>query len=116
MKGPWSNEEEWIIYLCRKVFNQGWIEIAKILFTRSDNDIKNYWNSVLKQKAFTMEQSIVDASQVEIKKNLGDDSTKPLNELPSFSESATEFYEKVLLQNVRKHAQLLKNQRFSQKI
>jgi hypothetical protein len=38
-KNPWSNEEEWILFLSHKLKGNKWSEITLILEGRTDNSI-----------------------------------------------------------------------------
>ncbi|CAD8106586.1 unnamed protein product [Paramecium primaurelia] len=49
-RSPWDEDEEWILYLYHKVFRNKWSEIAKHINGRTDNSIKNHWNSGMKKK------------------------------------------------------------------
>ena len=46
----WSPEEEWILFLQNRDKNNKWADIASILEGRTDNSIKNHWNSSMKRR------------------------------------------------------------------
>jgi hypothetical protein len=53
-KIPWSEEEQWILFIQHKNNGNKWSEIAKVLEGRTDNSIKNHWNSSMRKKITEM--------------------------------------------------------------
>lgn len=46
----WTREEEWILYLLNRDQANKWADIANLLEGRTDNTIKNHWNSSMKRR------------------------------------------------------------------
>ena len=57
-KNEWSLEEELILYIQNRIHQNKWAIIAKDLEGRTDNTIKNHWNSSMKKKFFDMKKVI----------------------------------------------------------
>ena len=54
-KTSWLKEEEWILYIMHKKLGNKWSRLCEYLPGRTDNTIKNHWNSTMQKKLFIID-------------------------------------------------------------
>ena len=79
-KSPWSLEEEMLLLLIHNKKGNKWSEISKYLKGRTDNTIKNHWNSSMKKKLKFVEESL-NNKKIEIKKRYKENKNEKIEKL-----------------------------------
>lgn len=62
-KSTWLKEEEWILFLKHNEFGNKWSKLCQYLPGRTDNTIKNHWNSTMQKKILIFETELSNMLQ-----------------------------------------------------
>jgi len=55
----WSQEEQWVLFILRNTYAEKWSVISMKLLGRTDNAVKNYWNSKLNKRISIMQRALM---------------------------------------------------------
>jgi myb-related protein A len=80
-KIAWSDEEEWLLFLYHKRMGNKWADIAKVLEGRTDNTIKNHWNSSMKKKIPELTQLLQENVDQRLQNKSGNSPNKVRDEV-----------------------------------
>ena len=72
-KTAWSKEEEWILFILHNQIGNKWSQLCKYLPGRTDNTIKNHWNSTMKKR--------IDQLQIEYDNMIKDKTQEEINKI-----------------------------------
>lgn len=62
----WSKEEDWALFLLVRDMPAKWAEMTKHIEGRTDNTIKNHWNSTMKRQVKSMIEPLETHLQIKV--------------------------------------------------
>lgn len=69
-KEEWSSAEEWILFLSHQLKGNKWAEMTSYLKGRTDNTIKNHWNSRMKRNIQEFWMKLIEIKNQNVKQTI----------------------------------------------
>lgn len=63
-KSDWNEKEEWLLYIAHQSFGNRWADISGHITGRTDNTIKNHWNSSMRKKLSLFRERLLSISEL----------------------------------------------------
>lgn len=69
-KTEWTQEEEWVLFILHKKYGNSWSKLSSCIPGRTDNTIKNHWNSTMRKSVVAINNKYQDLIKGKSKKEV----------------------------------------------